>query len=161
MAAFFSFADNHLNSENFEKLIYICIKKVIIRFLVFLRDLLLVKSFFLSRAVADHQLILDSDPEKNIFEQKPRIRSDVQCILMLYTDSVSKTNQYKLNYDANCEDGLDDSAYSKSSKSILALLSNTSMHVIAGNISEGSIIESIIAKQCFIEVLQFDHQKIL
>jgi hypothetical protein len=39
---FFQFTSQHLNTGDIEKLLYVCIKKVVIRYLVFLRDLLVL-----------------------------------------------------------------------------------------------------------------------
>ena len=39
---FFQFISQHINEDDIEKLLYICIKKVIIRYLIFLRDLIIL-----------------------------------------------------------------------------------------------------------------------
>lgn len=42
LSDFFQFTSQHLNDDDIEKLLYVCIKKVVIRYLVFLRDLLVM-----------------------------------------------------------------------------------------------------------------------
>jgi hypothetical protein len=42
LSDFFLFASQHLNDDDIEKLLYVCFKKVVIRYLVFLRDLLVM-----------------------------------------------------------------------------------------------------------------------
>jgi hypothetical protein len=53
LSDFFQFTSQHLNDDDIEKLLYVCTKKVVIRYLVFLRDLLVMlpgkKSKALSR----------------------------------------------------------------------------------------------------------------
>jgi hypothetical protein len=225
MCDFFVFIGEHLFSEDLETLIFICMKKVVLRYVIFLRDVLIStkigrkKRFFrkkkgkqqpggvdggvqnTSTLMMGNQSTMtpiegnEGEPEDEESETSSipdsvsntgavlrvdvnstisRIRADVRCILRLYSKTILKLReQNKAAGDGEAvadeledphhgsEHGLSDlmeehdgkhDAYERATSSILTLLSNLSMAVIAGEIDDPAAIERIIKSQCFLTV---------
>ena len=153
LSEFFLFTGKHMNLDDNEMLMYVCIKKLVIRYLIFLRDLLLQKNKVNKQKVSKtNENIESSDSNANlIYEHSSRIGTDVKSILLLYSNTILKLRESSSDEAANGENNKINN-YSKSMSNVLTLLSNTSMHVISSEINEASNIEKILHTQCFIVV---------
>jgi hypothetical protein len=225
MCDFFVFIGEHLFSEDLETLIFICMKKVVLRYVIFLRDVLIStkigrkKRFFRKKkskqlgvdggvqntstlmmgnqstmmtsadgnegepedeesetsSIPDSVSITDAVLRVDVNSTISRIRADVRCILRLYSKTILKLreqnkaggegeavademedphhgSEHGLSDLMEEHDGKQHDAYERATTSILTLLSNLSMAVIAGEIDDPASIERIIKSQCFLTV---------